>query len=313
MSLSSLSTTIAGAVALALLPAAPATAAPFPERVPLQAGSRPEGIAGGPGTTYYAGSRLDGAVYTGDLRTGSREVLVPGNGGVAVGMQYDPATKLLWVAGGGTGTITAVDTRRRTRVLTLTAPTTTYQPFLNDVDVTSAAVWVTDSRNARLLRVDRASGTLSVLPLSGDWDQAPPPAPTAQQPSPQPPNSANGIRALPSGDLLVVNRGSLYAVDPATGAADRVEVSGTALTGGDGLELVGDALYVVFGKGTSTVSVLTLGAGGRTAAFVRDLPVDAARPTTMTVAAGRGWVVDGDFADANAPANPHDVVQVRLS
>ena len=69
---------------------------------------------------------------------------------------------------------------------------------------------------------------------------------------------------------------------------------------------------MVFGKGTRTVTVLELGSGAATAAFVRDLPVAAARPTTMTVAAGRGWVVDGDFQNAGSATAEHDVVQVAL-
>lgn len=304
MSLSSrLSLSLAGAVVLAVIPLSPAAAAPpFPDRIPLVDGSRPEGIAGGPGTTYFAGSRLDGAVYTGDLRTGSRRPLVPGTvGGMAVGMQYDPATGLVWVAGGTTGAVTAYDGSTGEQVVRVVAPAAAAARFLNDVDVTDDRVYVTDSRNAELLVVDKATGALSRLPLSGDWSQASPPA-----------NSANGIRALPSGDLLVVNRGALYVVDAATGSADLVETAGPALTAGDGLELIGDILYVVFGFGRSSIAVVTLGTGARTAVVRDELPVDAARPTTMTVAAGRGWVVDGNFATANAPGSEHDIVQATI-
>jgi hypothetical protein len=71
---------------------------------------------------------------------------------------------------------------------------------------------------------------------------------------------------LPGGDLLTVSGGVLYVVDPATGVADRVEVSGLrwaspALTGGDGLELRGNTLYVVRGFGRASVVVLRLGQG----------------------------------------------------
>ena len=297
------SLSLAGAALLAVIPLSPAAAAPFPDRIPLVDGSRPEGIAGGPGTTYFAGSRLDGAIYTGDLRTGSRRLLVPGtSGGMAVGMQYDPATGLVWAAGGTTGAITAYDGHTGGQVLRVVAPAAAAARFLNDVDVTRDRVYVTDSRNAELLVVDKATGGLSRLPLSGDWSQAPAPA-----------NSANGIRALPSGDLLVVNRGALYVVDATTGSADRVETTGPALTAGDGLELVGDTLYVVFGFGRSSIAVFSLGARARTAVVRSELPVDAARPTTMTVAADRGWVVDGNFATANAPDSEHDIVQVALA
>jgi hypothetical protein len=293
----SLPMTLAGATLLALLPvtAGPAYADPgFPSRIPLVDGSRPEGIAGGPGNRYFAGSRLDGTIYTGDLRTGSREVLVAGRqGGFAVGLQYDPATGLVWAAGGPTGTVTAYDGRTGRQVLQVTAPTRTGGRFLNDVDVTRDAVYVTDSLNAELVVVTKSTGNLSLLDLSGDWVQ------------------------VPSGELLVVNRGGLYAVDPRTGVADLVETTGPALTGGDGLELLGSTLYVVFGfaqpsPGRSSVAVVTLGPGAETATVVGEIPVAAARPTTMTVAAGRGWVVDGNFATANSAGSTHDIVQIDL-
>lgn len=312
MSLSSrlsLPLTLAGATLLALLPvtAGPAQADPgFPSRIPLADGSRPEGIAGGPGNRYFAGSRLDGTIYTGDLRTGSREVLVAGRqGGFAVGVQYDPSSGLVWAAGGPTGTVTAYDGRTGRQVLQVTAPARPGGRFLNDLDVTRDAVYVTDSLNAELVVVTKRTGALSLLGLTGDWVQAPSG------------NSANGIRELPTGDLLVVNRGGLYAIDPATGVADLVETTGPALTGGDGLELVGSTLYVVFGfaqpsPGRSSVAVVRLGPGAETAVVVDEIPVAAARPTTMTVAAGRGWVVDGSFATANSPSAKHDIVQIDL-
>ena len=41
-----------------------------------------------------------------------------------------------------------------------------------------------------------------------------------------------------------------------------------------------------------------------------ELPAAAARPTT--VAAGLGWVVDGNVATDNASDSKHDIVQVTL-
>ncbi len=74
---------------------------------------------------------------------------------------------------------------------------------------------------------------------------------------------------LPGGDLLAVSGGVLYAVDSASGVAGRVEVQGATLTGGDGLELRGNTLYVVRGfNPRASVVVLRLGQGARTATFV---------------------------------------------
>jgi hypothetical protein len=83
-----------------------------PDTISLVTGSSPEGISAGPGTTFFAGSRADGAVYVGDVRTGTVRQLVAGRqGAVAVGLLYDAATKRIWVAGGATGTVTAYDSR----------------------------------------------------------------------------------------------------------------------------------------------------------------------------------------------------------
>ena len=51
-----------------------AVAAPFPSRIDLPDGFRPEGIAIGKGTTFYVGSIPTGAIYRGDLRTGDGDV-----------------------------------------------------------------------------------------------------------------------------------------------------------------------------------------------------------------------------------------------
>lgn len=82
----------------------------FPEEVPLPAGSAPEGIAAGPGHHLLRRRPFDGAIYRGVLRTGEGGILDEGEAGrVAVGMQYDASSGLLWVAGARTGTVTAND------------------------------------------------------------------------------------------------------------------------------------------------------------------------------------------------------------
>src|SRR6478736_4576250 len=53
----------------------PATAAPagnFPAQIDLPNGFFPEGIDSGRGTSFFVGSFIDGAIWRGDLRTGSR-------------------------------------------------------------------------------------------------------------------------------------------------------------------------------------------------------------------------------------------------
>lgn len=162
-------------------------------------------------------------------------------GRIAVGMQYDERGDLLWVAGGTTGAVTAYDGRSGREVYRRVVPGSR---FFNDVDVTRGAVYVTDSRNAELVVVPLRKGAATVRRSC------------CRSPATSTSRPANGIRALPTGDLLIVAAGSLFAVDPGTGVADRVDLTGPALTGGSGLELDGRRLYVVFGFGRDSIAVV---------------------------------------------------------
>ncbi len=293
------------------VPSVAATAAPrgFPGTVSLPADFSPEGIAGGRGTTFYAGSRpgpTGGAVYVGDLRTGEGELLVaPTPGGASIGMAFDDATGVLWVAGGPTGTVTGYDGRTGEVVAAYTAPPAPAGRFLNDVAISGDSIYVTDSQAAELVVVPRrgtGGGAAALLPLTGDWDQGAG-------------FNANGVRTLPGGDLVVVDNGALLEVDPATGVADRLEqTAGRTLTAGDGLELRGSTLYVVYGFGEDSVAVVDLdlaaGSFATTGALTKDAPAadDLERPTTALFAAGSLWVVNGKFE--SAPTTDQEVVRL---
>lgn len=292
--------TVSGAAAAATAPAA-RTSTPAPTRViSLPDGFRPEGIASR-GRTFYTGSLGDGRIWAGDLRTGEGRVLLPGQAGRSLrGMQVDPRTRLLWVAGneGATGIVLAVDTRTGEVVRRVVVPDAA---FLNDLVVTRRAVWVTDSRVDRLTRVPLArgglptGGDLRFLPLRGDWA-----TPEGIR--------ANGIRQLPDGRLVVVNSAAatLYAVSPWTGVAEAMPVSGgPGLTGGDGLVLRGKRLYVVRGSGQNDISVLRLHRTreGWTATWRGELTDPALSvPSTATLARGRLWAVNARFGVVPDPA-----------
>ena len=83
----------------------PATAAPpdnFPARINLPNGFFPEGIENGRGTSVFVGSIANGAIWRGDVRTGSGAVFAPGAPGRAsIGIAYETSRNRLWVAGGG--------------------------------------------------------------------------------------------------------------------------------------------------------------------------------------------------------------------
>jgi sugar lactone lactonase YvrE len=295
-----LTTTLAAVFALA--PMGTALAEQFPDTVPLPNGWLPEGIATGTGTTIYAGSRADGSIWKGDLRTGEGEVLVDGEGRVAVGIKVDRG--LLFVSGGGTGDAYVYDARTGEEVATFDL--TDGPAFINDVIVTRDAAYFTNSRAAELYRVALGAGgvptgDVQTLPLTGDWQQV------ANV------NNANGIAATPDGGtLLVINSetGTLYNVDPATGDAVAVDTGGTVLTQGDGILLQGSTLYVVRNRSNQIVE-LRMSPDFLSATFVDTVTdPDFDVPTTIARQGSRLYAVNARFGTTPTPQTEYDIVLV---
>ena len=115
------------------------------------------------------------------------------------------------------------------------------------------------------------------MPLTGDWVQVAG-------------FNANGIASSPSGDvLLVVNSttGTLFRVDPATGAATAVQTSAD-LTAGDGILLRGRELAVVRNQ-FNEIAILRMSPDLGSATLVRTLrDPDFAVPTTAVWSPGEG-------------------------
>ena len=128
-----------------LVGSAPASAAPFPDSVPLPVDFAPEGIAVGAGSTFYAGSLTTGDIYRGDLRSGAGGVFIDAPAGrAAVGLKVDRAHRLLFVAGGATGAAYVYDMRSGAAVAAYQfAPPRA--ALLNDVVVTADGAYFTDS------------------------------------------------------------------------------------------------------------------------------------------------------------------------
>ncbi|SES32659.1 hypothetical protein SAMN05216199_2869 [Pedococcus cremeus] len=276
-----------------------------PHTVALPDGLQPEGITSGPGTRYYVGSLADGRIITGDLLAATSSVLLAGTTGRSLrGLKWDPRTNLVWAVGslGTTGKVYAVNGRTGAVVADVTVPGA---KFLNDLVVTSRAVWVTDSYVDRLTRVPLHHGGApsgvapAYLPLRGAW-----PAGNGKD------FWANGIRQLPDGRLVLNNStaGGLWQVDRATGVARSIPVSGgPAITSGDGLELRGDVLYNVRGTGGNDVAVLRLhrrhdGWEARWRDDLTDPTLDT--PSTATLAGGWLWAVNARFGVAS-PTTAH--------
>ena len=300
---------LAAAAVAAALPTTTADAATPPQaRIELPAGFLPEGIATVPGgTSFFAGSMVDGRIVTGDLRTGALRTLTPGTAGRALrGMAYDPGTRLLWTVGtqGAGGIVLAVDSRSgAVRYSHLIAGA----GFVNDLTLTPSAVWVTDSAVDRLTRVPlqggMPSGEPTFLPLTGAW-------PTTGA------FKANGIRALLDGSLLLDHStaGGLWRVDPATGATTAVPIRGGSLIGGDGLELAGNTAFVVRGNDDFSVSVLTLGYGAGhsvTATWQRKLTDPGLDVPSTTSRAGKYlFTINARFGVADPTSAPYWITRL---
>lgn len=293
----------AGLTAALVVAPSPALAkqADYPETIKLANRSQPEGIAAGPGDTFFAGARSDGAIYVGDAATGKVKRLVKGDGDIAVGLLYDPRSDLLWVAGGSAGDVTAYDARTGDVAFRQLVPDAR---FLNDVAITDDAVYVTDSFRPSLtviaLDASARPTTVDQLTLGGEYVQ---------------PDGfgANGIRELPTGELVLVSGGVLYGVDPVDGSADVLEQDGPALRAGDGLVLDGQTLYVVNGAGGDEVVELRLSDDFESTTYVREITdSELDRPTTAALIDGALYVVNGRFSVADEPQTTFYVTRLEL-
>ena len=287
-------------IALLLCLAAPAAAGGrYPETIPLPNGWQPEGIATGKRNSFYSGSRATGAIYKGNLKTGTGDVLVEPWDGAALGMKVDHRNRL-FVAGGGTGTASVykAGSGRLLKRYTLTdAPT-----FVNDVIVTKRAAYFTDSQRPQLYvlefgrrgRLPEQARTLAVTGL---------PASTGFQ--------LNGIEA--SGRRLIAVHsalGRLYEIDP-RGEAEEIELDGGDAMNGDGLLLHGRTLYVVKNQ-QNRIAVVRLDRDldeGEVTGHLTDSDFDV--PTPIAEKGGFLWAVNARFSTPPTPDTTYDVVRVR--
>jgi sugar lactone lactonase YvrE len=297
------------ALLLAAVPVAPSAAAgraPV-DRIDLPTGWQPEGITTD-GRYLYAGSLATGALLRADPRTGRTHVLPQSaTGKPAVGVDYDRRRDVLWVAGGASNEIRVQKASNGRLLRTYTFPSGTR--FVNDLVVTRRAVYATDSRNAVLGVVPLhgphhrlpPSGQVGLLPLSGDFVQAPEV------------NNANGIVSA-RGWLLVVqsNTGKLLRVDPATGRATEVDLGGATLTRGDGLEIAGSTLYVVRNR-ENLVAVVELSCDLDGGQVVDEVRGDVDVPTTVALLRGDLWVVNARFGVAEPATQSYWMTRLPTS
>lgn len=299
------------ALALAAAPAGVSEAKDaFPSIFNLPNGWRPEGIAIGRGTSFYAGSLANGAIYRGDLRTGEGGILAPGVTGRAIaGLYVDDRINNLFAAGTQSGQAFVFDARTGATLATYQLAVT-FPSFINDVVVTRDAAYFTDSFQAMLYRVPLGpkgalpdQSAVQRIPLSGDFVQVPGPFVF----------NSNGIEASSNGkSLLIVNstRGELYRVDPQTGFATLVNLGGGSLSAGDGLRLQGRTLYVVRNQ-LNQIAVVKLApdfASGAIVDTITDPNFDV--PTTIGLFGSSLYAVNARFGTPPTPDTTYTVVRV---
>ncbi len=225
---------------------------------------------------------------------------------MAAGIKVD-ARERIFVAGAFTGQAYVHDARTGTTLAEyqLGTPGAT---MVNDVALTNDAAWLTDSFRAVLYRIPLArNGTLGgqsevqEVPLTADFELASG-------------FNANGIDATPDGKTLIAvqtNLGRLYRIDPATGAADRIELSGGDVAFGDGLLLAGRTLYVVQNE-LDRIAVVRLSPDLRSGTIVDHLTHSALDvPATIAKHGNRLYTVNARFGIPAPETAPYAVVQLR--
>lgn len=277
----------------------------FPGTIPLPDGFAPEGIAIGSGPTAYFGSLADGSIFEVNLATGAGEIISEGPGTSSVGLALDRRGRL-FVAGGGTGDARVVSVTTGEVLASYQFATGT--TFINDVTLTRDGAWFTDSFNPVLYRLPLGAGGalpaadgFEVVSLTGDFQQVPG-------------FNANGITGTPDrAGLLVVQSatGSLFRVDPATGAATEVDLAGESLAAADGMLLHGRTLYVVQNQLNQVAAVRLdpTSANGTVVDRVTDPRFDV--PTTVARFGGRLYLPNARFGVPPTPTTPYDAVAIR--
>lgn len=310
LSKSKLSAMLAVVLALVFTPVTPAAAQTiFPPVIPLPNGFQPEGIAVGRETTFFVGSIPTGSIYRGDLRTGEGDILAPPqNGRAAIGLDFDERSGYLFAAGGPTGQAYVYDGESGESLAEYQLETAE-NVFINDVIVTREAAYFTNSFAPYFYRVPLGpAGALLEQPdieaieLGGDFTQVEG-------------FNVNGIAATPDDRwLIIVNSslGTLYRLDPETGIADLIPLSGEAdsVAFGDGILLQGQTLYVVQNQ-LNRIAVIELSSQYTSGEVVDIIEDENFRVPTTIAGFGRYlYVVNARFDTPPTPDTEYEVVQV---
>ncbi len=269
------------------------------DRIDLPDGWRPEGITALDGK-LYVGSLADGAIWVVDpADPSSGRVFAPGHANrVTVGVEADPAGESIWAAGGSTGKIRAysIDGEGPT-----TWTTEDGLGFYSDIAATEDGVYLTDSFVPQLEfmppPVTGRANFFRSVPFSGELEYI------------DGAFNVNGVVAVPGGLIVVQSTpGALFRVEcgpgyafPQTCETFRIDTGDIQLSGGDGLELDGDVLYVVRNSG-NVVTAVRLDQSLTSASLVAEFRhPDLDTPTTAALIGDDLWVVNARFGTPAAP------------
>jgi outer membrane protein assembly factor BamB len=292
---------------LALLALAlPATAAahhpsgsPFPKLIALPVGFQPEGIAI-KHKSFFVGSIPTGAVYRGDLRTGTGDVLVqPQAGRAAIGLKVSRDLRL-FVAGGPTGKAFVYDARTGAPLAEHALAGGT--PFINDVALRHGTAYFTNSRAPEVFALPLDGGPVKRIAITGDFQQTGDATAT----------NLNGIAVAGHDTLVLVqtNTGKLFAADADTGVAKEIDLGGANVVNGDGLLLFGRILFVVQNR-LNQIAVVLLSrdlSHGRVVKTITDPAFDV--PTTIAAAHRHLFAVNARFGTPSPQTATYNVVRV---
>lgn len=275
----------------------------------------PEGIAlEKNGSAFYTADAESGAVVRIDVASGESRTIVPG--GVLsegepvfpglLGLELDEANRL-WIAGGRTGAMLVVDARSGDVVKQFKSP----RPggLINDVALVGGSAYFTDSLNAVLWRVQSEGEQVGELEPWLEFDGTPVQYTEGA--------NLNGITATADGrDLIVVqmNNGLLFRINIASKEIAPIDVGGAPLSGGDGLVLDRDLLYVVR-QPESEIVTLELSGDQSTGKVISRFKHPALMwPATAAKTGDRLLVVNTQFnrRASEDPSLPFEIVGIPL-
>ena len=275
----------------------------------------PEGITLDKATgDFFVGSTTNGTIFRGNVAEPGTEAKVfgpPNSRGIrttAVGNEQLPSGGSpapggqLLIAGGDTGRIFAYDATGGALIEALDTPESE-MTFINDVAVARGGAYFTDSVRPILFRYSPPTsdieGTVGELEEWLDLEGTPIKYGEGF--------NLNGIAATGDGRYLLTvqsNTGNLYRIDIDSREVTHIDLGGEALTGGDGILLDGQTLYVVRGEDGVIVPVELAEdfASGEVGEGLSD--PSFARPTTIAKFGDRLLVVNSQFDRRESGESP---------